>query len=250
MLLAFSLFLGASSTAGAVVLGSPNYLGGETGSGWGESQPSEVFNGGSPGGLVAEIEWSNWGEEVAYGRGRAPLAHPAGNYYPRSPMRLRAREIGQCPGEAELAYKILEFRVPPWPGGPLGPWLKWSGSLSICSYAEEDPRYDYPREPPGVCGYTGELGTTYGTPGHLSDIRSFRVGCRRARKLAVASPRLVPSDAASHCARHGCRKRFQGFRCQWHRLHPGEHNYDNYPVQRVECHRRHAHVTWWYYLSP
>lgn len=43
---------------------------------------------------------------------------------------LKAADLGRC--EGRRAYLKLCVCEPRRPGGPLGPWLSWSGSKTLC----------------------------------------------------------------------------------------------------------------------
>lgn len=127
-LVALSAAMAAIASAN-VVLGGKAFA--PNGKGWGTSEPAEIFNGGDPSGLITDVHWRSWGGAEAIGFGRNPIFKPHGGYYAR-PVRikLRASAIGTCGGRR--AYTRLSFREPKRPGGPLGPWLPWSGASSIC----------------------------------------------------------------------------------------------------------------------
>jgi hypothetical protein len=58
---------------------------------------------------------------------------PEGGYYAKlATVKLRAYDLGRCPGSQRRAYRRLKFRAPKVPGGKLGPWLSWSGTKTIC----------------------------------------------------------------------------------------------------------------------
>lgn len=230
------------------VLGSSTYAMG--GGGWGTAQPDALSNGGAPSGTLTAIRWRNWGEPVAKGVARASLYKPGGTYYGQSGKALlRAKGLASCPGDSRPAYTVLEVRLPSWPGGPPGPWFKWSGSMTVCDSDERDPRYENSRWP-GNCGYTG---TQYGLVGQARDIMSVRVGCARARRVAQRSRRLVSPSPLSgprrRCGDTGCRVRIRGFRCTFRKV---LYEADNDPVptggivQRVACRRADATITWFY----
>lgn len=120
----------ASADAGAnVVLGARAFA--PNGAGWGTAEPTAIFNGGDASGSVTEIHWERWGGPKAIGWGRNPTFKPGGGYYAH-PVRikLRASGLGHC--GTRRAYTRLSFREPKRPGGPLGPWLSWSGASMIC----------------------------------------------------------------------------------------------------------------------
>jgi hypothetical protein len=192
-------FLAAPAAARATpVLGSPDYI--TSGAGWGTSAPHEVFNGGSPGGLVDHIKWRRWGKPVARGRGKANIYRPNGGYYPPVTTVLRARKLGTCPGRSELAYLVLELRTPNWPGGPLGPWLKWSGSRTLCDYDDTDPAYDYPKRPPGLCA---DIGSTGSRRRSTASSRTGSPASGHGRSRAASAPGSRP-NARSRAAPRRC----------------------------------------------
>jgi hypothetical protein len=127
-LVALSSAVPASASA-KVVLGAPAFA--PNGKGWGTEEPAEIFNGGDPSGLIAEVRWASWGGATASGVGRNPIFKPHGGYF-RKPVaiQLKASGLGRCAGKP--AYTRLSVREPKRPGGPLGPWRSWSGAASIC----------------------------------------------------------------------------------------------------------------------
>jgi hypothetical protein len=107
-------------------------LGVPTATGWGTYEPKEFFNGGDPSGHVAGITWNHWGSRAATGRGRGVIFKPDGGYYPGTvQVDLRAFDLGHCTHHGPLAYERLNARYPSRPGGKLGKWTPWSGSLCI-----------------------------------------------------------------------------------------------------------------------
>jgi hypothetical protein len=94
-----------------------------------------VDNAGAPSGIVSDITWQSWGDEVALGSGRGFIYKPGGGYYPGSvKTELRASDLGRCAPNGPRAYRKLEARNPDKPGGPLGAWFLWSGTGDICTY--------------------------------------------------------------------------------------------------------------------
>jgi hypothetical protein len=235
----------ASGAAATVVLGSPNYVSG--GEGWGEQRPARIVSGRVPAAVAVRIHWRQWGSFRASGRGFSTVTTPQNGYYrKRVRIQLLAKNVGQCPGESQLAYKALLIRVPKWPGAPLGPWRKWRGTQGLCDASHLDPRYI--RRPPGYCGQIEE-GTW---PGDVDSITAYRVACKRARAVARSARRQVEWRTRSSCARHGCTRRARGFRCRFERLHADEHTGANgyeFPVQRVACRRGRRNITWWFVLD-
>jgi len=118
------------TSAEGVVLGGAVY-GGEHGEGWGTAHPKTIYNGGDPSGLISNVHWSSWGGAVARGHGRNSIFKPHGGYYRHQvTIQLKTKRIGRC--EGRRAYLKLFVREPRNPGGPLGPWLSWSGQRTIC----------------------------------------------------------------------------------------------------------------------
>jgi hypothetical protein len=222
--------------AAALVLGSPHYV--PHGAGFGSAQPRALSNGGVPSGMVFGIRWTGWGAPVAHGRGTTPIYRPQGGYYGRrGRIVLRAQAVGACPDGTGPAYTELFVREAPWPGGPLGPWFKWSGSKTVCSFDDTDPVYGGPH-PPGICG---RAGSGLYTPGTVFDITAYRVSCRSARRVARSVRRLG-------CSRSGCVRRVRGLRCRLGPLHSGElaPSFEGrFPAQRVACRRGSGNVTAW-----
>jgi hypothetical protein len=123
---------GASDSTGEVVLGSARFAQ-PHGEGWGTSKPAKIFNGGDPSGLVTQIYWTHWGSNVAIGHGLNAIFKPRGGYYRQLVhIELRAYDLGRCSANGPRAYTRLSVREPSRPGGPLGKWVSWSGSKTIC----------------------------------------------------------------------------------------------------------------------
>ena len=115
-----------------VVLGSASFA--PNGNGFGTAQPSEIFNGGDPSGNVSQIQWTGWGSSIAHGIGMSSIFMPQGGYYPQLvTIQLRAEDLGSCTPGGPSAYRKLSVREPSAPGGPLGPWMSWSGANTICT---------------------------------------------------------------------------------------------------------------------
>jgi hypothetical protein len=116
--------------SGPVVLGGKVY-GAPTGSGWGAPHPSFISNGGDASGSILGVRWSDWGGEVAHGRGRHPIFRPHGGYYRRPVVALlKGTDLGEC--EGHRAYLRLLIKEPRRPGGPFGPWRSWAGPQTLC----------------------------------------------------------------------------------------------------------------------
>jgi hypothetical protein len=125
----------ASAAGGSspVVLGSLKFTG-PNGTGWGTSEPTTIFNGGDPSGLVKSLHWTGWGGPAAIGHGLNAIFMPGGGYYGKlANIELIAYDLGRCTPGGPLAYRELIARVPKKPGGPFGTWFYWSGARSICT---------------------------------------------------------------------------------------------------------------------
>lgn len=115
-----------------VVLGAKSFA--PHGDGFGTVQPSDIFNGGDPSGHVSQVHWTGWGSSTALGTGMSSIFKPSGGYYPQLvQVQLRADQLGTCAPGGPPAYRRLSAREPSVPGGPLGPWMDWSGTGNICS---------------------------------------------------------------------------------------------------------------------
>jgi hypothetical protein len=133
-LLVAVLMASAALAAGPddVVLGSAEFAA-PSGDGFGEVEPRRIYNGGVASGLVKKIRWKHWGAPTAVGTGRGHQYKPGGGYYRRTvTVELKARRLGQCPGDPRPAYTMLRARFQEKPGGRFGDWFSWSGAESIC----------------------------------------------------------------------------------------------------------------------
>ena len=122
----------ASSTrVGTPVLGQKGFDGpGATG--WGTYKPTAFFNGGDPSGHVVGVTWKHWGHRTTTGTGRGYIFMQKSGYYPGSvKVDVRAFDLGHCTSSGPLAYERLDVRYPSRPGGRLGRWTHWSGSLCV-----------------------------------------------------------------------------------------------------------------------
>ena len=97
------------------------------GSGWGTVAPRRIYNGGTPSGLVTDIEWQSWGSTRAIGRGQTSIYRPNGGYYKRpAEVIIRAQGLSNCPGSTRPAYTRLYYRNERKPGGEMGKqWRLW-----------------------------------------------------------------------------------------------------------------------------
>jgi hypothetical protein len=153
---------GARTTA--PVLGAKGY-GAPSATGWGTYKPKEFFNGGDPSGQVFAIAWKHWGHKMATGTGRGYIFKPSGGYYQGSVrIELRALNLGHCSSTGPLAYRRLQVRSPSRPGGPLGGWMLWSGSRSICGSSSKSTTTTTPAAAVPACG-NGQIGVSVGDGG-------------------------------------------------------------------------------------
>lgn len=236
------LWSAQAAPAAEPVLGSPDYVLG--GGGFGTYAPTWISNGGVPSGTMHDIRWRDWGAPVATARAKASIYRPQGAYFPPVGAVVRAQDLGTCPGRPEQAYRTLMRRVPQWPGGPLGPWLKWSGSRTLCGYADTDPAYDHPARPPGLCGSVGD---DY-EPSDVYSIVAYRLSCARARDVAR---RVGDRGSSFRCADRGCSFAVRRLTCRLARLHAGEMTLGSlaaYPVQRLACRRGDGVMSAWLVL--
>ena len=82
------------------------------GQGFGQVEPSTIFNGGDPTGLVKHITWQSWGAAKAIGSGRAEYVGPnqsvaTGTF---KPATVVAFHLGTCDGK--LMYQAVEWYFP------------------------------------------------------------------------------------------------------------------------------------------
>ena len=180
------------------VLGVEDYL--NNGAGWGEVAPETVFNGGSPGGLLSDITWSNWGADTASGFGLKPIYKPNGGYYAK-PVRaeVRATRLATCPDSDRPAYTRLLVRYPKRPGGPIGDFSPWA--LNLCDYDQK----------PDTCGDVGLASNSdYGA----FEITAWDVGCAAAKRLAkqVARIAIKPGSLVNYSTHQ------DGFSCEGYSL--------------------------------
>jgi sugar lactone lactonase YvrE len=117
----------ARTPSGEIVLGSKSFITGAQG--WGTVKPSRIDNNGDPGGIVYGIRWQQWGQATATGWGFSFPPRPTYGYYGPARTELRATDISRCSEGGPLAYRRLYTRAPSRPGGPLGPWSSWSGTI-------------------------------------------------------------------------------------------------------------------------
>jgi hypothetical protein len=222
------LLCAPARAADAPVLGSPDFVH-VYGVGWGKVAPRKIHNGGDPSGLVSKIRWSGWGHPVARGVGTGNIFRLMGGYFPPVRVKLRVRDLGRCPGHSQRAYTTLEIRIPQWPGGPLGEWVKWGGSTNMCGVETHDPAYQGLNVPGQCTSVGGDL-----RPGAVTSIVTYRIPCGRARSVAARVRRWVrPPD----CDQRGCKSRILGTSCRLDRVHThdvaGIHH--QHKTQRLVC---------------
>lgn len=118
--------------APTIVLGAKRFMEPD-GKGWGTAEPSTIFNGGDPSGLVSDIRWTGWGQPVALGSGKTSIFKPGRGYYNQLvTIKLRAWDIGSCTPGGPRAYLKLSVAEPSIPGGPLGGFAGWSSGGDLC----------------------------------------------------------------------------------------------------------------------
>jgi hypothetical protein len=106
------LLVGCSHAAAAVpTLGQPAGIFARGGQGFGQVQPTVIFNGGDPTGRVTDIRWTSWGASKATGAGTGwyPGANGVaeGHY---EPATVVAFDLGRCGGK--LMYRAVEWYFP------------------------------------------------------------------------------------------------------------------------------------------
>lgn len=82
------------------------------GQGFGQVEPSKIFNGGDPTGLVSKITWSSWGGATATGSGTSTYVaanQPVAAGRPQ-PATIVAFDLGTCHGK--LMYQAVEWYFP------------------------------------------------------------------------------------------------------------------------------------------
>ena len=92
-----------------VTLGLPEFAGQR---GYGEAEPDEIHNGGDPTGIVEDISWQSWGEEIAVGSGLGYYHDEAQAVADalQEPATVVAFDLGQCHGQ--LAYRSVQWYFP------------------------------------------------------------------------------------------------------------------------------------------
>jgi hypothetical protein len=82
------------------------------GQGFGQVEPSTIFNGGDPTGLVKHISWQSWGAAKAIGSGKAEYVGPNQSVATgrQKPATVVAFHLGTCDGK--LMYEAVEWYFP------------------------------------------------------------------------------------------------------------------------------------------
>jgi hypothetical protein len=82
------------------------------GQGFGQVEPSTIFNGGDPTGLVKNITWQSWGARRAIGQGLAEYVGPNQSVATgkQKPATVVAFHLGMCDGK--LMYQAVEWYFP------------------------------------------------------------------------------------------------------------------------------------------
>jgi hypothetical protein len=82
------------------------------GQGFGQVEPSKIFNGGDPTGLVTHITWQSWGSRRAIGSGTAEYVGPNQSVATGKPKpaTVVAFHLGTCDGK--LMYQAVEWYFP------------------------------------------------------------------------------------------------------------------------------------------
>jgi len=98
--------------APAPTLGRPAGIFARFGKGFGQVEPSEIFNGGDPTGLVDHITWKSWGVSNAVGTGISDYVGPNEDVAQGSqePATVVAFNLGTCGGK--LMYRAVEWYFP------------------------------------------------------------------------------------------------------------------------------------------
>lgn len=82
------------------------------GQGFGQAEPSKIFNGGDPTGLVKHITWQSWGARKAIGSGLAEYVGPNQSVATGTPKpaTVVAFHLGMCDGKR--MYQAVEWYFP------------------------------------------------------------------------------------------------------------------------------------------
>lgn len=84
----------------------------QAGKGFGQVEPSEIFNGGDPTGLLTHVVWKSWGAPEAVGTGISDYVGPNQNISTgtEQPATVVAFNLGICGGK--LMYQAVEWYFP------------------------------------------------------------------------------------------------------------------------------------------
>ena len=82
------------------------------GQGFGQVEPSRIFNGGDPTGLVTDVVWKSWGGPTATGNGTSDYVGPDQTVATgtEEPATVVAFDLGTCAGT--LMYRAVEWYFP------------------------------------------------------------------------------------------------------------------------------------------
>lgn len=82
------------------------------GQGFGQVEPSRIFNGGDPTGLVTDVVWKSWGGPTATGTGTSDYVGPDQTVATgtEEPTTVVAFDLGNCAGT--LMYRAVEWYFP------------------------------------------------------------------------------------------------------------------------------------------
>jgi len=78
--------------------------------GYGLIEPSTIFNGGDPTGLVTQVRWASWGGPTAEATGVSAYATTSVADSKQEPVRVVAFDLGNCKGSR--VYRAVEWYFP------------------------------------------------------------------------------------------------------------------------------------------
>jgi WD40 repeat protein len=78
--------------------------------GYGQREPSKIFNGGDPSGMVAGVHWQDWGAAKAIGEGKALYVTTGVAGAPVESTRVVAFDLGKC--GSSISYRAIEWYFP------------------------------------------------------------------------------------------------------------------------------------------
>ena len=79
-------------------------------SGYGQSRPRVISNGGDPGGIITDITWTSWGGPIATGTGVSSWSPPGGGWQGGVPAIVIAWDPGPCADRT--AYRLVTWYFP------------------------------------------------------------------------------------------------------------------------------------------